>query len=76
MTDLILTACNSDGIMKFKYGEHILITHVESMYKWDIDIEPKLLTIEIKKDINNKLQEQKRNIDKGVKRVRVGKERD
>lgn len=71
MNQLILLSCNSNGDMKFSYGEYTLTTKVNEMYKWDINIPKDQITREIKKDINNKLEEYTKTIDKGVRRVRT-----
>lgn len=67
MTTLNLVACNSDGVMKFTYGDHIIFTNVKKMFKWNSET----LTREdrtIVKDIEHQIMGYERIIKKGVKR--------
>lgn len=68
MATLNIVSCNSDGMMKFNYGDHIITTTCKKMFKWKSET----LTREDKtivKDIDTQLLGYKRIMDKGVKRV-------
>ncbi len=68
MTTLSILSCNSDGFMKFKYGEHIITTTCKKMFKWQSETltrEDKIIV----KDVDSQLLDCKRIMDKGVKRV-------
>lgn len=68
MATLNIVSCNSDGFIKFKYGDHIITTTCKKMFKWKSET----LTREDKtivKDVDTQLLGYKRIMDKGVKRV-------
>lgn len=68
MNVLNLVACNSDGEMKFYYGEHTITTNAKRMFKWKSET----LTREDKtivKDVERQILDCKRIIEKGVKRA-------
>ncbi len=65
---LNMLSCNSDGLIKFSYGEHIITTTCKKMFKWKSETltrEDKAIT----KDIEHQILCYKRIIDKGAKRV-------
>lgn len=64
---LNILSCNSDGEMKFKYGEHIIHSNSKKMFKWTSET----LTREDKsivKDVELQILGFKRIMEKGAKR--------
>lgn len=68
MTILNMLSCNSEGDIKFSYGEHIITTKGDKLFKWKSET----LTREDKsvvKDVEQQILGYKRIMEKGVKRV-------
>ncbi len=69
INSLELLSCNSDGLMKLKYDDHIITTNSTKIFKWKSETINK--SSPLKQDIEDQLYQLKRTMDKGNRRGKI-----